>query len=100
MSGPDARGWGLIGLFALTSGILVSLAINPQLSNNTLFVGLSTLIVGSGGLLNALGYYYGSSASGAKKDETISTLVGQTPQAPGVSVQTTETLPQPQVKGT
>jgi hypothetical protein len=97
MSGPDARGWGLIGLFALTSGILTALAFNPALSNNTLFVGLSTLIVGSGGLLNALGFYYGSSASGSKKDDTIQTLVGQTPQAPSVTTTAPAPLEQPKL---
>lgn len=100
MQMPDTRGTIVIGLFALTAGIFLALAVNPALSDNTLFDTLATLVVGSGGLLSAIGFYFGASQSNAKKDDTISTLVGQTPQAPVVSAEVTETLPQTQTKGT
>jgi hypothetical protein len=74
MKGPDARGWALIGLFALTGAVLIALTINPALSDNTLFDTIATLIVGSGGLLNAIGFYFGSSQNSARKDETIATM--------------------------
>ena len=74
MTPPDTRGWALIGLFALTGVVLGLIAWRPDLSNNTLFVTVSTLIVGSGGLLNALGYFFGSSQGSTTKDSTIATL--------------------------
>jgi len=83
MKWPDTRGWGLIGLFILTGVIILLLAFHPTLSNNTLFVGLATLVVGSGGLLQALSFYYGTSQSSAKKDETLSSIVSASlPQQP------------------
>ena len=79
---PDTRGSIVIGLFVLTAGIFGALAVNPNLSNNTLFDTLATLVVGSGGLLSAIGFYFGSSQSGAKKDEAIATLAqNQSPQS-------------------
>lgn len=74
---PDARGWGLIGLFGVTTLILCMLDRNPGLSNNTLFVSIATLVVGSGGLLNALGYFYGSSQGSSKKDEALSAIASK-----------------------
>lgn len=87
---PDTKGWALVGLFALTGGIFTALAINPALSSNTLFDTLATLVVGSGGLLNALGYFFGSSAGAAKKDETIAVMANTQANSPP------PTLPQPQ----
>lgn len=74
VSQPDSRGWALIGLFALTTLVIVALVVRPELSNNTLFDTIATLVVGSGGLLNAVGYFFGSSKSATAKDETITTL--------------------------
>lgn len=79
MTLPDTRGWALIGLFLLTAAIIAALVFEPSLQSNTLFVSIATLIVGSGGLLNAIGYFFGSSQSSNKKDETIATLAKNPP---------------------
>lgn len=81
MTLPDTRGWALIGLFALTAGIIAAIAFKPELQGNTLFVSIATLVVGSGGLLNAIGFYFGSSQTSSKKDDTISTLAGNQPSS-------------------
>ena len=49
LSWPDTRGWALAALFVTTWFILGLIAWKPDLSNNTMFVTLATLIVGSGG---------------------------------------------------
>jgi hypothetical protein len=101
MTAPDTRGWALIGLFALTGVIIAAVTFKPELQGNTLFVSIATLIVGSGGLLNAIGYFFGSSQGSTSKDSTIQSLVSQTPPAPTLSVQTTQPLPQqptPEIK--
>lgn len=74
MGAIDTRGWAFIGLFALTAGILAAIALNPALEKNELFSSLSTLIVGGGGFLGAIGFLFGTSKSSAQKDATITTL--------------------------
>lgn len=90
---PDSRGWTMIGLFALTGGILLAVTLNPTLEKNELFSSLATLIVGAGGFLGAVGFMFGTSKASSEKDSTITTLVNQTPPAPTVSAQVTEPLP-------
>lgn len=82
MNLPDTRGWALIGLFLLTAGVIGALVFKPDLQGNTLFVSIATLIVGSGGLLNAIGFYFGSSQTSTKKDDTIATLSASQPKNP------------------
>jgi hypothetical protein len=60
---PDARGWALIGLFALIFFVLALIAWQPSLADNKLFFSLASNIT-TGGFLFALGFYFGS----AKKD--------------------------------
>ena len=79
LSWPDTRGWALAALFVTTWFILGLIAWKPDLSNNTMFVTLATLIVGSGGLLNGLGYFYGSSKSSTAKDDTIASMSQKLP---------------------
>ena len=81
---PDTRGWGLLGLFALSGGILFAIALNPALEKNELFSSLSTLIVGAGGFLGAIGYLFGTSKGSTDKDATI-TALSQNPSNPSPS---------------
>ena len=85
MTSPDTRGWALIGLFALTAGIIAAITFKPELQGNTLFVTVATLIVGSGGLLNAIGYFFGSSQSSTTKDVTIATLANNPSPQPQIT---------------
>jgi len=94
LTSPDARGWTMIGLFALTGGILGAVAFNPTLEKNELFSSLATLIVGAGGFLGAVGFMFGTSKASSDKDQTIATMAAQTPPASSVSVQTTQPLPE------
>lgn len=67
---PNTQGWALIGLFALATYIFTLIAFNPHLADIQLFGALAMVVI-SGGLGGAIGYFFGSSQSSAKKDETI-----------------------------
>lgn len=73
MNLPNAQGWTLVGLFALAFYLFTLIAINPKLADIQLFGALATVVI-SGGLGGAIGFYFGSSQSAAKKDETIASL--------------------------
>lgn len=57
---PNARGWALLGLFALAFYLFTLIAMNPLLANVQLFGVLATAVI-SGGLGGALGYFFGAS---------------------------------------
>lgn len=73
MKWPDARGWLLIGLFSLAFCELGMIAWNPALAENKLFFALA-VATWNGGVLLAAAFYFGSSSSGAVKDNTIATM--------------------------
>ena len=73
MNLPDVRGWALLGLFALAFYIFTLIALNPLIANVQVFGVLATAII-SGGLMGAVGYFFGASktstdaADSANKD--------------------------------
>lgn len=73
MPPPNTQGWALIGLFSLTFFIFALIAYNPKLADIQLFGALATVVI-SGGLGGAIGFYFGSSKSSEKKDDTIASL--------------------------
>jgi hypothetical protein len=75
---PDTRGWALLGLFLLTTYLFTLVAINPKLADVQLFGVLATAVI-SGGFGGALGFFFGSSKSGADKDATIATQLDKQP---------------------
>lgn len=74
---PDIRAWALGALFALTAGIFLMIFIKPEITTNTLFVSLATAVIAGGGLLGALGFYFGTSQSSAKKDDALAAAATQ-----------------------
>jgi hypothetical protein len=82
-------------LFLLGSAIFILAFVTLPPKNEDLFSALVGGVIGAS-LMAYVNNRWGSSRGSAAKDETISTLVAQTPPAPTVTVQATEPLPQPQ----
>lgn len=54
---------------------------NPELEKDELFSNLAVLLVGSGGLLLVIGFYFGSSIGSSNKDSTITDLASKSQDA-------------------
>lgn len=67
---PDARGWVALGMFGLAWRMIEILNRNPALLANASFMQVVTLVVGSGGLLLVLAFYFASTKEQAKRNET------------------------------
>lgn len=57
---PDLRGCVALGLFLLTGGVIVMIALNPSLADNQGFMILAQAVVVSG-LLAVVNYLFGAS---------------------------------------
>lgn len=75
---PDTRGFAMLGLFLLVFFIFLLIALNPKIADVQLFGVLATAVI-STGFGGALGFYFGSSKSGADKDATISAQLDKQP---------------------
>jgi formate hydrogenlyase subunit 4 len=81
MKFPDSRGWLVIALCLMTTGIFIEMAVVPALLKEDLFKMLATAIV-STGLLTVVTFYFGSSKGSSDKDATVASAVSKMPDAP------------------
>lgn len=72
---PDARGWCLIGMFALVFYVLTLMALFPGLREDELFKTLATLLLGSGAFGLAMSYVFGGSKASTAASDMVNEVV-------------------------
>lgn len=71
---PDARGWVMIGMFALVFFLFTGIMLEPSLKDNQLFSNLAVAVISGSFCGGAVAFYYNTAKGSETKDQTIADL--------------------------